>query len=194
MPFEKQLDSHDAQVDPFVDGPPSPRADTGRRIADIPFSFPRRRGLKRVVVPLMLFASSVVMALAWLGHLRFTESPFIQAMFACWLLVLPEYFLNISAIRLGYHVYSGAVMAAFNLCSGVVCVAFVSVWVLGETLTLRQLIGFALMIVAMGLISVRHHGRFVDEELDSVDDEEAADTRRPSDSTGNELPGHEDMR
>ena len=62
----------------------------------------------------MLATSSVVMALAWLGHLRFTEWPFAQAMMICWLLVLPEYFLNISAIRLGYHVYTGAQMAALS--------------------------------------------------------------------------------
>jgi uncharacterized protein (DUF486 family) len=120
----------------------------------------------------MLVTSSMVMALAWLGHLRFTEWPFAQTMFICWLFVLPEYFLNISAIRLGYRVYSGAQMAAFRLCSGVVCVALVSAWVIGETLTVRQLGGFALMIVAMALISVKQRDRFVDEEQQSVDDEE----------------------
>ncbi|MEZ6073330.1 MAG: DMT family protein [Pirellulales bacterium] len=142
----------------------------------------------------MLTTSSVVMALAWLGHLRFTEWPFIQAMFACWLLVLPEYFLNISAIRLGYHVYSGAVMAAFNLCSGVVCVALVSAWVLGETLTTRQLLGFALMIVAMGLISVQQRARFVDEELKSVDDEEAANAQRPKRAAVNDVHRRENVK
>ena len=122
----------------------------------------------------MLIASSAVMALAWLGHLRFTNWPFAQAMLLCWLLVLPEYLLNISAIRFGYHVYSGTQMAAFRLCSGVVCVALVSAWVLGETLTGRQLLGFALMVIAMALISVRQHDRFVDEEQHAVDEEEAA--------------------
>lgn len=117
------------------------------------------------------------MALAWLGHLRFTEWPFAQAMLICWLLVLPEYILNISAIRMGYHIYSGAQMAAFNLCSGVVCVALVSAWVLGETLTPRKLLGFALMVIAMALISVRLHDRFVDEEQHSIDEEEAARQR-----------------
>jgi uncharacterized protein (DUF486 family) len=112
--------------------------------------------------------------LAWLWHLKYTEWPFAQAMFICWLLVLPEYFLNIVAIRLGYRVYSGAQMAAFRLCSGVVCVALVSAWVVGETLSTRQLGGFALMIVAMALISVKQHDRFVDEEQQSVEDEQLA--------------------
>lgn len=120
------------------------------------------------------------MAVAWLGHLRFTEWPFAQAMIICWFLVLPEYFLNITAIRLGYHVYSGAQMAAFRLCSGVVCVALVSAWVLGETLSVRQLAGFALMVLAMALISVRQHDRFVDEEQRAVDEEEAAHQSSPA--------------
>ena len=105
------------------------------------------------VVPTMLFTSSMIMAIAWLGHLKFQQLPFLWATLCCWLLVLPEYLINISAIRLGYKVYTGAQMAAFRLCSGVICVALVSRFLLGEDLTIRKLFGFALMIVAMILIS-----------------------------------------
>jgi hypothetical protein len=70
-------------------------------------------------------------------------------------LVLPEYFLNVSAMRLGYKVYSGAQMASFNLCSGVVCVALVSRFFLGETLSSQKLMGFGLMVVAMALITLK---------------------------------------
>lgn len=109
----------------------------------------------RILVPTMLFASSMIMALAWLGHLKFKELPFVHALFYCWLLVLPEYVLNILAIRIGYRAYTGAQMASFNLCSGVVCVALVSRFVLGEVLHLRDLAGFGLMICAMILISYK---------------------------------------
>ena len=119
----------------------------------------------------MLFTSSLIMALAWLGHLRFKQLPFLQALIACWLLVLPEYALNVAAIRLGYKVYSGAQMAAFNLCSGVVCVALVSRYVLDETLGPRQLTGFALMFVAMGLVASRRP---------MADEAEDADQARPT--------------
>ncbi len=107
-----------------------------------------------VAVPGMLFTSSMLMALAWLGHLRFKHLPFTIAVMSCWLLVLPEYLLNISAIRLGYGVYSGAQMASFRLCSGVVCVAIVSQFVLGEDFTRRDIIGFGLMIASMVLIAM----------------------------------------
>ena len=105
-------------------------------------------------MPLMLVASSCIMALAWLGHLRFKkELSFAMATLAAWLIVLPEYGLNISALRRGYGTYTGAQMAAFRLCSGVVCVALVSRFVLGEALTLRKLLGFGIMIAAMALIA-----------------------------------------
>jgi uncharacterized protein (DUF486 family) len=104
------------------------------------------------VVPAVLFVSSLIMALAWLGHLRFKELPMPAAILLAWLLVLPEYMLNIFALRAGYSVFSGGQMAAFRLASGVVCVALVSSLVLGEPLTLRKLAGFALMLAAVRLI------------------------------------------
>ena len=108
---------------------------------------------RALIVPMMLFTSSLIMAFAWLGHLKFSQLPLVWATLCCWLLVLPEYFLNISAIRLGQKIYTGAQMASFRLCSGVICVALVSRLVLGEDLTSRKLFGLGLMIVAMFLIA-----------------------------------------
>ena len=108
---------------------------------------------RALIVPMMLFTSSLIMAFAWLGHLKFSQFPLVWATLCCWLLVLPEYFLNISAIRLGQKIYTGAQMASFRLCSGVICVALVSRLVLGEDLTSRKLFGLGLMIVAMFLIA-----------------------------------------
>ena len=109
---------------------------------------------RRIVVPIMLAISSCFMALAWIGHLKFEHLPFHEALLICWLLVLPEYALNVGAIRYGYGIYSGAQMAAFNLCSGVVCVALVARFWLGEALGLQQILGFSLMVVAMLLIAL----------------------------------------
>lgn len=108
---------------------------------------------RSLIVPVMLFGSSMIMACAWLGHLKFSQLPFVWATLCCWLLVLPEYFLNILAIRIGYKIYTGAQMATFRLCSGVICVAIVSRLLLGEDLSVRKLFGFGLMILAMVLIA-----------------------------------------
>ncbi|MDJ0658733.1 MAG: DMT family protein [Crocosphaera sp.] len=118
-----------------------------------------------VTVPLRLFVASFFMALAWLGHLTLENIPFLSALFLCWFLVLPEYFLNVSAIRSGYKFYSGAQMASFRLCSGVVCIGLVSHFILHETLSNRQLLGFFVMLVAMALIALG--GSHVNEESSS---------------------------
>jgi uncharacterized protein (DUF486 family) len=107
------------------------------------------------VVPVMLLVSSIIMAFAWLGHLRFRHYRLTVALLASWLLVIPEYVLNVYSTRLGYGTYTGAQMASLNLCTGVVCVAGVSVLVLDEKLTRRQWLGFGLMAVAIFLIVYR---------------------------------------
>ncbi|MDX1455352.1 MAG: DMT family protein [Gammaproteobacteria bacterium] len=107
-----------------------------------------------LIVPAMLLTSSAIMATAWLGHLRFKEDlTFMMATLFAWLLVLPEYALNIMALRIGYKKFTGGQMGAFRLCTGVVCIALVSIYVLGEQLTGQKMLGFAIMGVSMILIS-----------------------------------------
>lgn len=108
---------------------------------------------QRWVVPSLLILSSVMMSLAWLGHLRFHETwSFTTALLASWALVLPEYAMNTAATRWGYGLYSGAQMAAMHLASGVVCVALVSGFVLGESVSLRQVAGYAVLLGSIFLI------------------------------------------
>jgi len=107
-----------------------------------------------VLVPLMLFASSVLMAFAWLGHIRFRKYSYLWALVASWFLVLPEYVLNISAIRWGHGTYAGGEMAALNLSAGVLCVALVSRFFLKETLKPRQVLGFMVMAGAVSLVVI----------------------------------------
>src|SRR5688572_30762631 len=97
--------------------------------------------LPQLLVPAMIFLSGAFMAVAWLGHLRIREHGFWIALLLSWAIVLPEYVLNVLATRYGYGTYSGAQMGLFHLCSGVVCVALVSRYVLGETLHGPQLAG-----------------------------------------------------
>ena len=112
--------------------------------------------MKSVLIPLFMLLASCLMSLAWLGHLRYRDSiGFWTALALSWLLVLPEYVLNVAATRYGYDTYSGAQMATFHLAFGVVCVALVSRFVLGEPLTPKQLLGFALLVAATVLITHR---------------------------------------
>ena len=110
--------------------------------------------LRLFLIPMMLTLSSAIMAMAWLGHLKYKEDlSFLTASLLAWLLVLPEYLLNVSAIRWGVGVYQPSEMGAMNLSSGIVFVALVSQYFLGEELTIQKYIGFGLMIIAMILIA-----------------------------------------
>lgn len=97
----------------------------------------------------MIFASGAFMAVAWLGHLRIRDRGFWVALGLSWLIVLPEYVLNVLATRYGYGTFTGAQMASFHLCSGVVCVALVSKLVLGEQLGAQQIVGFVFLTIGM---------------------------------------------
>jgi uncharacterized protein (DUF486 family) len=105
-----------------------------------------------ILVLVMLFLSSAIMALAWLGHMRFRTRSLRVALIASWLMVLPEYLLNVAAFRWGNDFYTGAQMAAFNMSAGVVCVALVSRLFLKERIRKRQWLGFVLMALAVVLI------------------------------------------
>jgi uncharacterized protein (DUF486 family) len=114
----------------------------------------KKNTLRKFLVPIMLILSSAIMAVAWLGHLKYKEDlSFLMAALFAWILVLPEYILNVSAIRWGLGVYQPSEMAAMNLSSGIVFIALVSHFILGEEISTQKYIGFGLMIIAMVLIS-----------------------------------------
>lgn len=108
--------------------------------------------MQRFVVPPMIFLSGAFMAVAWLGHLRIKQYGFWIALAMSWAIVLPEYVLNVAATRYGYGTFTGAQMAAFHLCSGVMCVALVSRFILQESLSVLQLSGFGFLAIGMFLV------------------------------------------
>lgn len=108
--------------------------------------------MPKVIVPALIFASGAFMAVAWLAHLRIREKGFWVALAMSWAIVLPEYILNVFATRYGYGTFTGAQMASFHLCSGVICVALVSRFVLGEAISLHQVGGFVLLAAGMLLV------------------------------------------
>ena len=125
----------------------------------------KKNRLRIILIPIMLTLSSAIMAMAWLGHLKYKEDlSFMMASLLAWLLVLPEYLLNVSAIRWGVGVYQPSEMAAMNLSSGIVFIALVSHFFLGEELTTQKYIGFGLMIVAMILIAEAKPAKIEDKK------------------------------
>lgn len=110
--------------------------------------------MKQALIILMLASAGALMSFAWIGHLKFKAWGFWTALAVSWAIVLPEYIMNVYAVRWGRDIFSGAQMAAVHLCAGVVCVALVSHFFLGEPTSPHQVAGFVLMGVSIGLIMV----------------------------------------
>jgi uncharacterized protein (DUF486 family) len=90
------------------------------------------------------------MTTAWYGHLRFKTAPLLLVILASWGIAFFEYLAQVPANRIGYRVFSRyqlkVLQEAITL---VVFVVFAAAW-LGEGLTLRYAVAFALILAAVG--------------------------------------------
>jgi len=105
----------------------------------------------KVAPILLLCVSNLFMTTAWYGHLKF-EAPLHWVILASWGIALIEYCLAVPANRIGHEVYSAAELKTMQEVITLVVFAGFSVWVLGEPLTWKHAIGFALIAVGAGVI------------------------------------------
>jgi hypothetical protein len=92
------------------------------------------------------------MTVAWYGHLKFKESPLLLVILASWAIAFVEYCLAVPANRIGHAVYSAAELKTMQEVITLVMFAGFSVWVLGEPLTWKHAIGFALIAIGAAVI------------------------------------------
>jgi uncharacterized protein len=100
----------------------------------------------------LLIGSNVFMTIAWYGHLKFKESPLLLVILASWGIALVEYCMAVPANRIGHSVYSAAELKTMQEVITLVVFAGFSVWVLGEPLTWKHAVGFALIALGAGVI------------------------------------------
>ena len=110
----------------------------------------------KVLPVLMLIASNVFMTFAWYGHLKYKTSALYIAVMASWGIAFFEYWLAVPANRIGHQVYSAAELKTMQEVITLVVFAGFSVFVLGEMLTWRHALGFALIAAGAAII---FHGR-----------------------------------
>ncbi len=109
-------------------------------------------GSPRVAPILLLLASNVFMTFAWYWHLRFSKLTMPQAVLIGLGIALLEYCLAVPANRIGYGVYSAAQLKTIQEVVTLVIFSCFAVIVLGEALTWRHLLGFALIAAGAFLI------------------------------------------
>ena len=93
----------------------------------------------------LLALSNVFMTFAWYGHLKFKSAPLIIAVAGSWAIAFFEYCLAVPANRLGSAYYSTAQLKTMQEVITLIVFVGFSVFWLKESVTINQLIGFALI-------------------------------------------------
>lgn len=101
---------------------------------------------------LLLTGSNLLMNLAWYGHLKFKAAPLLLVILAAWGIAFFEYALQVPANRIGHQVFTAPQLKGIQETLSILTFFAVSTLWLGEGVSLRQLAGFALMILAAVLI------------------------------------------
>jgi uncharacterized protein (DUF486 family) len=109
-------------------------------------------GSPRVTPVLLLLASNLFMTFAWYGHLKFPKLGAPTAILVSWAIALIEYCLAVPANRIGYGVYSAAQLKTIQEVITLLIFSGFSVFVLGEMLTWRHALGFALIVAGASLV------------------------------------------
>jgi uncharacterized protein (DUF486 family) len=105
-----------------------------------------------VSTPLLLVLSNVFMTMAWYGHLKFKSAALWIVILASWGIALVEYCLAVPANRWGSAVYSTAQLKTMQEVITLVVFVGFSAWVLGEQVTWRHALGFALIAAGAGVV------------------------------------------
>ena len=111
--------------------------------------------LRALATVVMLFGSNTFMNLAWYNHLRKPEWPLMVAIFASWLIALPEYLLAVPANRVGSIAFGGPfstpqlkiIQEAITL----IVFTLVTILVLKERVRTTDYVAFGLVILAVAV-------------------------------------------
>lgn len=100
----------------------------------------------------LLLLSNIFMTVAWYGHLKFKSVPLVTVILVSWGIAFFEYCLAVPANRIGSASLTAPQLKGLQEIISLLVFAGFSVLVLGQAVTMRQSIGFALIIVAAVLI------------------------------------------
>ncbi len=106
----------------------------------------------QLVALVLLAGSNILMNLDWYGHLRSKSAPVLLVILGAWGLAFFEYALQVPANRIGHQVFTAPQLKGIQETLSIAGFFLVSTLWLGEAISLRQMVGFALMVVAAVLI------------------------------------------
>ena len=91
------------------------------------------------------------MTTAWYGHLKFKAAPMWIAILVSWGLAFFEYMFQVPANRLGYGVMNAYQLKILQECITLIIFMIFAALVLGEGITLKYGISFALVLAAVAV-------------------------------------------
>ncbi|MEO5971388.1 MAG: DMT family protein [Bdellovibrionia bacterium] len=100
---------------------------------------------------LLLFISNCFMTTAWYGHLKFKSAPLWIAILVSWGLAFFEYVLQVPANRLGYGAMNAYQLKILQECITLIVFMIFASLFLGEGITLKYGISFALVLAAVAV-------------------------------------------
>lgn len=100
----------------------------------------------------MLFLSNIFMTFAWYGHLKHKATSIFIAIIASWGIAFFEYCLAVPANRIGSAHYSTAQLKTMQEVITLIVFVGFSVFWLKESVTINQIIGFALIALGASFI------------------------------------------
>lgn len=101
---------------------------------------------------LLLTVSNVLMNIAWYGHLKYKSAPILLVILAAWGIAFFEYLLQVPANRIGHQHFTAPQLKGIQETLSILTFFAVSTLWLGEGISMKQLAGFGLMIIAAVLI------------------------------------------
>jgi len=100
---------------------------------------------------LLLFLSNLFMTTAWYGHLKFKNASMWMAILISWGIAFFEYTLQVPANRLGYETLSAYQLKILQECITLCVFIGFATFYLGEGLSWRYGISFALVLSAVAV-------------------------------------------
>ena len=100
----------------------------------------------------LLLVSNIFMTVAWYGHLKFKSVPLFTVILISWGIAFFEYCLAVPANRIGSSALTAPQLKGMQEVISLLVFAVFSTTVLGQAVTPRQALGFALIVVAAVLI------------------------------------------
>jgi hypothetical protein len=100
----------------------------------------------------LLLISNIFMTFAWYGHLKFREVPLFKVVAISWGIAFFEYCFQVPANRIGSYEFSAAQLKTIQEVITLAVFSVFSVLYLKQPLRWNHIVGFAMIVAAVGVI------------------------------------------